>query len=94
MLRITVKRQSSYGIISSDYNVFSYGKQIGYCSANDVDSVLKGNLKLICPVSNWRNTFSVKLKNEIGLPISSHGYDDKGDDNTGKQQGQILSCFI
>lgn len=94
MVRITVKRHTAYGLNSSGYNVFSHGNLIGYCAANDVDTVLSGNLHLIYPIANWRSRFSVSLKKEIGLPITPCGYDDKGADITGTNDGQCLSMFI
>jgi len=77
MRKITVKKQSSFGVKSSDYNVYSNGRQVGYCQANEVDQVLRGNLSLCCPISSWRDRFSVELKKSFGLPLGSREYDDK-----------------
>lgn len=93
-MRITVKKQSDLGIKPSDYNVYSYNRQIDYCTTADVAQVVNGNLQLICPVANWRCTFSTQLKKEIGLPLGNKGYDDKEIDTTGQLNGQNLACFI
>jgi len=89
--KITFVPVRRLGINSNDCNVYSNGCHIGRCPFGAIEQVRQRNFTNCVPISSWRNTFSVALKKEFGLPLGTKGYDDKGTDPAWTAAGHTLS---
>ena len=66
--RCTFIHCGKYGVIGNTYNVQLTGRTIGYLpSAAHVGEFIAGHGYSFTPVSNWRVTFGVRLRNTLGL---------------------------
>ena len=66
--RCTFVHCGKYGIIGNTYNVELTGRVIGYITSGALlDEFNAGHSYGFQPISNWRNTFGIRLKDTLGL---------------------------
>jgi len=64
--------QTEFGVISNTVNVYtSDDRFVGYVHCDEVDAFKIGDPTVLCPVENWRNTFSMELMAKLGLSLEA-----------------------
>ncbi len=60
--------QSALGVRSNVVNIKIRDKRIiGYVDKKDLEAFITGDPSVLTPVSNWKETFSIKLMDVLGL---------------------------